>query len=402
MFWLLFLAVSVKDASPLRAGCAADESPVATLPAGTTVTIRFAMAGESTPCYKVAAEVAGKTIEGYLSASQLDGLEDFDQARRQAAHVGLAEVMQAIKASAPEPTSLTIMSASRGLSIEATHLIESGQPAKALQILEPSAGKSKDPGLLALAGVAAWKADDSRNALEYWRRSLTLKPNPELEALIRKVERESKADQSADKLVGMRVVLRYEGTAVNTDTARQMLAALDEEYFRISQQLGCFAEEKIVAIVQSPDAYRKTTNSAEWSGGQFDGRIRVPVLSGQTMDANIRRVFAHETVHACLAMLGHWPSWLHEGLAQKLSGETLSPRIRQRIAEMIRDHKLPRLESLGQDWSRLDTEHAAVAYGLSLFAVEMLYESQIGITTVLRNPDRLAVITADLDKRLGL
>ena len=69
---------------------------------------------------------------------------------------------------------------------------------------------------------------------------------------------------------------------------------------------------------------------------------------------------------------------------------------------MIRDHKLPRLESLGQDWSRLDTEHAAVAYGLSLFAVEMLYESQIGITTVLRNPDRLAVITADLDKRLGL
>src|SRR5262249_18721963 len=62
VIWLLFLAVSVKDTSALRTGCAADESPVTTLAAGTTVTIRFAMAGDSTPCYKVSAEVAGKTI----------------------------------------------------------------------------------------------------------------------------------------------------------------------------------------------------------------------------------------------------------------------------------------------------------------------------------------------------
>src|SRR5262249_44229148 len=126
------------------------------------------------------------------------------------------------------------------------------------------------------------------------------------------------------------------------------------------------------------------------------------VLSGQTMDASVRRVFAHETVHACLAMLGHWPSWLHEGLAQKLSGETQRSGVRQKISEMIRDHTLPKLENVGQDWSRLDAEHAAIAYGLSLVAVEMLYESQVGITTLLRNPDRLAAITADLDKRLGL
>ncbi len=360
------------------------------------------MSGESTPCYKVSAQVDGKTVEGYLSAGQIDGLEDFDQARRQAAHVGLSEVMNAVRSSVPEPEPGGLITASGKTAAEASHLIESGQPARALQILEPSLRGTKDPGLLAIAGVAAWKGDNSKQALEYWRASVALKPNAMLEALIRRVEHESQSDQSADKLVGVRVMLRYESAAVSTDTARQMLNTLDDEYFRISQQLGCSAEEKIIAIVQSGDAYRKTTNSAEWSGGQFDGRIRIPVLTGQSMNENVRRVFAHETVHACLAMLGRWPSWLHEGLAQKLSGEPPRPGVHQRILAMIQQHQLPKLESIGQDWSRLDTEHASIAYGLALEAVEILYQTQIPIRTLLQNPDRLAAVTAEIDKRLGL
>jgi hypothetical protein len=394
---LLLLAISVKqDGTHLRSGCAPDEESLATLASGAQVAIRYAISGESTPCYKVSVESGGKTMDGYLSAAEIDGLDQFDQGRRDAARIEMREVIQAVKASAP------IAGTPNAVAQQAMQLVDSGQPRRALQILEPETRRSKDPGLLAIAGVAAWKSDDSRRALEYWRASLELKSNPDLESLVHRVEREAKSDQSADKLIGMRVVLRYDGVAVKTDTARQMLATLDEEYFRISQQLGCFAEEKIVAIVQTQDAYRKTTNTAEWSGGQFDGRIRVPLLAGQEMDARVRRVFAHETVHACLAMLGQWPSWLHEGLAQKLSGETMHPSVRQKIDEMIRDHKLPRLENVGQDWSRLDSAHAAVAYGLSLEAVEMLYQSQVPIPTLLRNPDHLATVTADLDKRLGL
>ena len=39
--------------------------------------------------------------------------------------------------------------------------------------------------------------------------------------------------------------------------------------------------------------------------------------------ASMQRVFAHEVVHSCLANLGSWPPWLHEGLAQKMSGDQL-------------------------------------------------------------------------------
>lgn len=311
-------------------------------------------------------------------------------------------MMSAIRASAQLPSFKP--GQIPGIAAEATRLIEASEPQKALELLQTELIKKREPGLLTLAGIAAWRADDARNALQYLQDSLALQPNPDVERLYKRVEKETKGDQSTDRLVGMRVSLRYDSAAVPVETARQMLGVLDEEYARISAQLGCSAEERIVAIVQTRDAYRKTVDVAEWNGGQFDGRIRVPVMEGQTVDASMRRTFAHETVHACLSMIGRWPAWLQEGLAQKLSGDVLTPAAKRRLAEMAEQKKLPRLENLGQDWSRLDTEHARLAYALALAGVEEFYEnySEYGIANLLRNPERLTPITADLDKRLGL
>ena len=399
---LLFLAIAVKqDHTTLRNGCAADADTIATLSAGAPVTIRFALSGEQVPCYKVAVEQNGKTIEGYLSAAEIEGLDAFDEQRRQAALVNPsspAEVMNAL------PAIASGIASKSGAAAEASRLIEAGQPSKALQILEPELPKSRDPNLIALAGFAAWRADDAKLALDYWKTSLSIEPNASLQQIYRRVERETTADKSNEKLVGMRVALRYDSAAVPVETAREMLGVLDQEFTRISAELGCSAEERIVAIVQSREAYRKTVDVAEWNAGQFDGRIRVPVVSGAGVDASVRRVFAHETVHACLAMTGRWPAWFHEGLAQKLSGDTVNAATRAKIADEARNRKIPRLENLGQDWSRLDTAHAVLAYAESLEAIELFYENyaQLGIANLIRNPDRLAAITSDLDKRLGL
>jgi hypothetical protein len=398
---LLALTASIKtDKTPLRSGCADDEFVVATLPAGAPVTIRFALSGESVPCYKVSAESGGKTYEGYLLASAIDGLEDFDKARQEARWFDAAQLLGSIDTSVPLPS---MKGVPKGVASDALQLIQVSQPGKALELLEAELRKRKDPGLMTLAGIAAWRSDDGKRALEYFRNALALEPNRDLENLIKRVERETKGDQSGEKLVGMRVVLRYESGTVPVDSARQMLGVLDEEYARIAAQLGCRAEERVTAIAQSRDAYRKTTDAAEWSGGQFDGKIRVPVAGGP-VDARLRQVLAHETTHACLSMLGQWPAWLQEGLAQKLSGETVNPMIAARITAMANAKQLPRLENLGQNWSRLDTAHAQVAYAMSLQAVELFYKdyAQYGLGNLIRNPERLAQVTAELDKKLGL
>jgi len=200
------------------------------------------------------------------------------------------------------------------------------------------------------------------------------------------------------------VLLRYEGSAMPTDTARQMTAVLDQEFIRISQELGCRAEERVIAVVQSPDAFRKSTDSAEWSGGQFDGKIRVPMFDPRVVDRTMLRALAHETAHACLTMLGQWPAWLQEGVAQKLSGDSLNAAQMKKLADLARQGKLPRLSNLKQGWSRMDADHAAEAYALSLAAVELLLQesSGDGVRNLLRNPDQLPQVTADLDRKLGL
>jgi hypothetical protein len=154
--------------------------------------------------------------------------------------------------------------------------------------------------------------------------------------------------------------------------------------------------------VQSWPAYRATTGAAEWSAGQFDGKIRIPVADSKAMDERTRKVFAHELVHACLANLGTWPSWLHEGLAQKLSGETTTPYMRNNLRVLMREKKVPRLENMSQSWSRLSAQHAAAAYALALAAADEFMDmyANFGIANVLRNPSMLPRVTAELDKRL--
>jgi hypothetical protein len=395
----LWLAISVKqDQAPLRNSCDADATTIAKLPAGTEVTLGFALSGQGAACYKVTANVGGKEVRGYVAASALEGLDGFEQGLQSAPSLDFGQVMTAVRP-ATSPSRKPNSVADRTIS-----LLDSGQAESALKLIEPAAQATQDPALLALAGAAAWRADDAGKALAYWRQSLNLQPDAALENMYKRVEKENGNDKSSARLFGIRIALRYESGAVGVDTARAMVAALDQEFGRVSGELGCAATERIVAIAQSPEAYRKTTDAAEWSGGQYDGRIRVPVAPNEVMDANLHRTLAHEITHACLSLTGRWPAWLQEGLAQKLSGDAVSPQLREKLGEWSKEGKLPKLANLGQDWSRLDTAHALAAYGLSLEAVELFYATYgvDGVRNLLHNPDQLPGIAAELDKRLGL
>ncbi|MSV35724.1 MAG: hypothetical protein EXQ47_09020 [Bryobacterales bacterium] len=414
MGWLplfLLLSASVKEGGALlRTGCAPDSPAVAELQAGTPVQLRFAVNGESVPCYKVVAEMGGRQVQGYLPAAAIADLNSFDKLRREAVWVTTSEALNAVRNAQPLPAlkgnggQPALPASAKVILAQAEQSIELGQPARALALLEPEIKKRRDPALLAMAGVAAWRADEARQALDYWREALDAAPNPGLEQLYKQVQREQAHDQSSEKLYGVRVVLRYDSGTVPVDTARAMVKVVDATYARVSSELGCTADERIVTIVQSRDAYRKATDAAEWSGGQFDGRIRVPAMNGQQMNAVAEQTLAHETTHACLAMLGEWPSWLHEGMAQKLSGAALNPAAKAQIAAMAKAGQLPKLEQLKQGWSQLDATHARVAYSLALAAVDALYENfgSDGVRNLMRSPERLTAISAELDKRLGL
>ena len=397
--FLLAGALTVKpDQAVVHAGCDGSGEAVATLTRGTAVEIRFAMAGGRETCYKVAAVQDGKPVIGYLPAGMIDGIERFEKERGSApAVMGSSGPPRGPAKSAPAS-----LAGDHPLA-KATALLQEKQPRAALELAEKSLrAYGRDYQSLVIAGVAAYQADEMRLALEYLREAQALRADRAVEQLIARVEKETEGDKSGEKLYGTRFLLRYEDGQLHPDIARSMVATLEEEFSRISAELGCRTDERIVTVVQSRAAYLASTDAAEWSGGQFDGKIRIPLTSTAAIAPETRRAFAHEIVHACLAQMGHYPAWLHEGMAQKLSGETLSPRERSALMGAMRHERMPRLENMTQSWSRMSARHASLAYSYSLAAVEFMTDRyrDYGLHNVLRNPDRLPQIAAELDKAL--
>ena len=397
---LLFLAVSVKeDQTPLRSGCSADARVIAPLPAGTPVQLRYSLSGESVPCYKVAIDLDGKHLDGYLPASVMDGLETFAKARQQAAWV---ETKATPPVDAKPVANVGIKVKGSAAALHAQELINESRYDEALTVLDAEIRRRPEAGLFALAGVAAWRGDDNRRALAYFHKSLEMEANSEVQGFVKALEKESKSDQSNAKLYGVRVALRFDSDAIPVETARQMIGTIDETLVQVSQQLGCPNDEKIVTIAQTWEAYRNSVGATEWSGGGYDGRIRVPMNKGAGMDQNSRRTLAHEATHACLSTFGSLPAWLHEGLAQKLSGDTVPPRTRVAMTESARAGKMPPLAKLSGGWGGLNSQQAALAYAYALVAADLLVKEfgNDGLRNLLRNPERIPAISEELDKRL--
>jgi tetratricopeptide (TPR) repeat protein len=400
-----FAAMAVRsDQTPLRSGCDAEDDVVASLPAGTPVELRFRLS-DGTDCFKISATVDGKDVMGYVPASALTGLAKFEEDRSASASVDIAKSLNQQQAAATNQYMVHTRDPAIG---RAAQLLNASQPAQALEQLQAAIQRDpKDPNILLLAGLAAYRSDQLRDAIDYWKQSLDIAPNETLRAIYENAKREAAADRSGEKLYGAHIALRYEGEALPADTARAILAMLDDDYSRISAQLGCTPDERIVAIVQNRESYLRSTGAAEWSGGQYDGRIHIPWTDGAQVGPQMQRALAHELVHACLTSIPSgstpWTAWLQEGLAQKLSGDTLNSSIREQLRQLAAAHAIPRLESIGQDWSGMTKQNAIAAYSLALAAADALYDSyaNYGIRNVLRNPDGLARITADLDQKLG-
>lgn len=198
------------------------------------------------------------------------------------------------------------------------------------------------------------------------------------------------------------LTLHYPSGQVSPTVAREMLDALDEEYARVRHELGCVIGAKVTAIVIPLETWQAMGHVA-WSGGMFDGRIQVPLVYERSrVGPQMRKVFAHELVHACVARFGSFPTWIHEGLAQTLSGERTSEDYKRQLRQLVSSGKLPGLERLAGGWMGLSGDQASTAYGYALWAAEVWIEAdgREAVRQLLRNPDRVPATTSRLNEML--
>ena len=256
------------------------------------------------------------------------------------------------------------------------------------------------PGVLAYAGLASYCRDDLRNARTYLRRSQALDANARVAALVRRIDRELAGDKSDQVTYGTRFVLRYEADSLSPAAARRVRDAFEPEVSRISFQLGCQSGERVAVILQSTENFRNTTGSANWSGGSYDGKIRIALGENGVVNDQVRRSLSHEFVHACLTRRGPWPGWFHEGIAQHLSGVRLTREKRALLRQTLKAERLPKLNELGTGWMAMHVSQAEIAYLLGLAAAEILYRDPLKVRNLLANPSRLPELTAALDEQI--
>lgn len=399
------------DGAILRGGCTEDDDRLGTLSRGASVEVKYAVAGYRDGCFKVSAEVGGKKIEGFVAANALSDAAALDRERAAASDTDLPKLLQAPLAEIKESVkkaaasgALTVTGHGKAMA-RAVELLEANANGEALAVLQQALESgSKDPDLLALAGIAAYRADQLPVAREYLQKSLDLRPNEPIQQFADRLNKELAADKSKEKIYGGRFILRYDNAALQPAQANQLLQVIESEFSRVASELGCQTAERITTIVQSRDGYLQASGAAEWSGGLFDGtKIRVPVSADTPIGSpRMREVLAHESTHACLGAMGKYPSWLHEGLAQRMTGKQASPGEVTMVRDLLRQKELPRLSKMASGWGGMSAESAQVAYAYALVAVSTLYDhyASYGIPSLLRNPVLLQQVVQRLEADL--
>lgn len=241
-----------------------------------------------------------------------------------------------------------------------------------------------------LLGWAYYSAEKMDRAVEEWKRSLRLRPDPRVDAALQKAERERATDETYGETESGHFVMKYHGGAAGP-LAREILRTLEDQYNEIASDLDFYPREPVVVILYPNDAFADVTRMPSWVGAINDGKIRVPVQGLTSVTNDLRRVLRHELTHSFVVLKtrGHCPAWLNEGLAQWQEGATLAatgPLLARAFAQR---RYIPLAQLEGSILGLGDEGLIALAYAESLAAVNHLLRTY-GASDLRQLLERLA------------
>jgi tetratricopeptide (TPR) repeat protein len=252
----------------------------------------------------------------------------------------------------------------------------------ALEILRAAADVApNDAQIHALLGRAYYEAENLALARLHLRRSVEIDPKSPLaagaQALLDRTAHEAGASadfQSAD--LG-RYAIRFEGRAAPEIGARirQVIPGVEA---RVRDRIGFGPTPPLVILGYGDDRFHTAWGVPEWTGGFFDGKIRIPISVAAEGGALLDRVLLHEVAHAAIHSAApgrHVPVWLHEGAAQWAEHGGLAPGAFGLARDALRDGSWAPIGRLDGSFMGLGAEAAAVAYAEAAVAVAWLMQT---------------------------
>ncbi|MCC6767017.1 MAG: tetratricopeptide repeat protein [Deltaproteobacteria bacterium] len=234
---------------------------------------------------------------------------------------------------------------------------------------------------------------DQANALAMLREAVAAgADSPGLADTVARLERDAAAEADYHSLGSSHFVIKIEGRE-DSEAARTVLNALEDAYRRVGARFAYYPLERLEVVLYPDETFREVTGSPHWSGGIYDGRIKMPIGGLARGNERLARTVRHEYAHAAIVTLskGKAPVWLNEGLAQ-VAEETDDAGRTNRLRMAVADGNLLALGDLENGFTRFDRDQASLAYSQAYFAAKYLLDHK-GAYNVRRLLEAMA--TAD-------
>lgn len=267
-----------------------------------------AAAGSAPEPQRVLGEKSG-CQEARLLAQKSTGLVDKD------GPLAIAQVRQALQLCPSQPELQQLL---------ANVLLHVGlrekNPRLRRDYLQQSIGLEDSAVARAHLGEMAFADNELAAAIDLYEKALLLEPdNQRLQQRLAQLQKNAGVENDFHQDRGQHFVALFEGTP-QRELAVTSLQQLEQAYDAVGRELDLYPKQPITVVIYTGDQFSRATNSPDWAGGIYDGKIRLRGGDLGSASSALTDLLYHEYVHALLAqnLAVPLPGWFHEGLAQYL------------------------------------------------------------------------------------
>lgn len=228
-----------------------------------------------------------------------------------------------------------------------------------------------------LLGEIEYNSQRLKEAKTAWQKALQLQPDFEqVKQRLAQLNQEMPVESELERISQVYFDIRFPETierSAGFDLQERLMASRRS----VGADFGYWPNRKLVVLVYSAQQFRQLRQDApEWAGGQYDGKIRVPLPNGELHADMVSRILTHEYTHAVLYDVANnrCPVWLNEGLAEYEAWKDTAPawQILRRASSQGR--LMPWAQLFAAGFSAMSAEDASLAYEQSHSMVRFLVE----------------------------
>jgi tetratricopeptide (TPR) repeat protein len=259
---------------------------------------------------------------------------------------------------------------------EAMVRFRQGRYAEAVSLLDQALGiEPQNANLYLLLGQTYYADGRMEEALDALTKSSSLDGGTKVDTLLEKVRREWQVEQEMGQESRGHFQISFVDGENAAELASDVLEVLEDAYTSLGSDLAYFPDVRVPVLLYLKNDFSAVTNSPDWAGGVYDGKIRLPLGGLHNMSEQLSAVLYHEYMHVIVHFMAnrHAPVWLNEGLAE-LSGRRLYSLPLHHLEIAVQKDQLLGWQTLAKPFSNLTHSEVLLAYEQSYSLVNFMVD----------------------------